>query len=1321
MKSKLNILIVPLLFVLFTALSYWNFSSYNSINKGNLFSSPELSMKGVEKEDRQESIKEMLAFQFNRLKDVKTNEMPKNFRQNELKFAEDLPSAKPQRLSKGGNTITTSAWLSEGPINQGGRTKAIVPDISNENILIAAAAAGGIWRSTDQGATWINTLSPSYIQNVTCLTQDTRAGKTNIWYAGTGELQSNTSFFFAGDGIFKSVDNGLTWHPLASTQVGTPQSFVSRFQVVWNIEIDKVHDLIYAAVAAGIYCSADGGDNWTLAITGSGNYTSISVNENGRAFAAIGDGDHNGIYYSDNGTNWTNITPSFWASKVYRIVTDVSKSNPNILYVLANTPGVGQPGDESEGTDGYISLWKFDASTSVWTNLTSNLPAYTAPVGGYTSQYGYDMLIKVKPNDENFVVIGGTNLFRTTDGFATKLTNADWIGGYAVVNDISQYENHHPDQHAFYYLNSNPNIVYSAHDGGISKSSDITASTISWSSLNPGYVTTQFWNVALDKAVSNGFILGGMQDNGTMVDQHAFTTSKWVSINSGDGTFAAIADHSKFFYTSSQNGNIYRMTVAGEWAYVTPANASNLLFVAPFILDPNNTDVMYLLDGNKIWRNSNLTEIPAYDDNPTNKNWILLNGSVTGSSATALAMSKSSNNLLYVGDDSGKLFKILDASNISSPFTEITGTNFPAGYISTIAVDPNNGNNVLVGFSNYNILSLFFSSNGGTSWTEVGGNLEENADGSGTGPSIRSVKILPVNDGYVYYAATSIGVFSTSSLNGRNTIWALEAPNSIGNTVVETMDIRELDGTVIAGTFGKGVYSTKVGSTSSAKPVTNVQSLTLKVHPGETGSTSFILSNEGTAPLTYNVSITGDLLVAPPINSYNQILKSNVNSKTKRKLSDFTTHHSSKLNRVKSNSGKVLNKSFNLLGSDILYLDDGNAEADNFVGWMNVSDFYWANVFFIPTSTYLLEEVEFFMRTENATSNNIYVGVFNSDGDELAGGNLNFDLSPDGTWYSVTVNPAINFNKGDTLSIMIGTLSSSIYTPAGVDISATTPNNSYYLDGTDWINLNTFSGYENGAFIIRAIGTASTVSNKPPVAVANVTPTQANVNTSISFNGASSHDDDGTITKYEWNFGDGANSNQATVQHSYSHANTYTYTLKVTDDKGATNQATGTVTISQTGSAKVIANPSSGSIDAGGSQTITLTLDAATIAEGSYNGEIKISTNGGNILLPIGYIVDVNEDAELPMEYTLKQNYPNPFNPSTIIEFAIPKSDDVSLKVYDLLGREVVTLVNKRLSAGNYKVKFDASTINKRIASGIYIYRLQTNEYSDTKKFILIK
>ncbi|MBX2976728.1 MAG: T9SS type A sorting domain-containing protein [Ignavibacteriaceae bacterium] len=90
---------------------------------------------------------------------------------------------------------------------------------------------------------------------------------------------------------------------------------------------------------------------------------------------------------------------------------------------------------------------------------------------------------------------------------------------------------------------------------------------------------------------------------------------------------------------------------------------------------------------------------------------------------------------------------------------------------------------------------------------------------------------------------------------------------------------------------------------------------------------------------------------------------------------------------------------------------------------------------------------------------------------------------------------------------------------------------------------------------------------------------------------------------------------------------------------------------------------------------------------------------------------------EKPTEYALYQNYPNPFNPTTTITYQIPKEGLVTLKIYDILGKEVTTLINEEKQAGKYSIEFNAS----KISSGVYLYELRSNEYKSTKKLMLMK
>lgn len=112
------------------------------------------------------------------------------------------------------------------------------------------------------------------------------------------------------------------------------------------------------------------------------------------------------------------------------------------------------------------------------------------------------------------------------------------------------------------------------------------------------------------------------------------------------------------------------------------------------------------------------------------------------------------------------------------------------------------------------------------------------------------------------------------------------------------------------------------------------------------------------------------------------------------------------------------------------------------------------------------------------------------------------------------------------------------------------------------------------------------------------------------------------------------------------------------------------------------------------------------------NGSGDISVNLTNITLPVHELT-----VGLPDRYELGQNYPNPFNPKTIIYFQLPMSNYVKLIVYDVMGREVATLVNEQLNSGTYEIEWDASDY----PSGIYFYTLSTGNFTETKRMVMIK
>ena len=116
-----------------------------------------------------------------------------------------------------------------------------------------------------------------------------------------------------------------------------------------------------------------------------------------------------------------------------------------------------------------------------------------------------------------------------------------------------------------------------------------------------------------------------------------------------------------------------------------------------------------------------------------------------------------------------------------------------------------------------------------------------------------------------------------------------------------------------------------------------------------------------------------------------------------------------------------------------------------------------------------------------------------------------------------------------------------------------------------------------------------------------------------------------------------------------------------------------------------------------------------------HNGDISYSYT----IDSSGTITNVSDLSTQPEKYSLNQNYPNPFNPETNIKYSIPKGNNVQLKVYDIMGREVISLVNEYQQAGTYTVSFNADKLS--LSSGIYFYKIQTGEFTKSMKMILLK
>lgn len=777
------------------------------------------------------------------LHDPATGRVPDDIRNRELNFARTLPKKRAALMKGNGEAALT--WESRGPRNVGGRTRALGIDRTNPLVMHAGGVSGGMWRSVNGGGSWSKVGPGNELQSVTCVVQDRRPGRSATWFYGTGELRGNSAAggggsLYRGDGIYRSINNGLSWTQIPSTSTNNVL-FDQPFDYVWNLALsqaDTVQTILVAATIGGIQRSTDGGQSWTRALgadvsTSNGpRYTDVVVNLGGVFYATCSSRDMNlgltatdaGIWRSTDGITWTNITPNGFPSDFSRVVAAIAPSNENVVYF------VGETVDEPQGSfpTGH-GIWKYTylggngaGVNGTWFDRSVNLPSESGLTGNavFGTQQSYDLVAAVHPTNENMLIVGAINLYRSPDAFATS---GNWtrIGGYASAGTYNRYPDNHPDHHALVFHPNLPNVLYNGNDGGVFRTDNVLNSAVSWTPLNDGYLTTQFYTVAIDPVTSgHTFVMGGMQDNGTWYATTTNDLNPWLEIAGGDGAFCAIEPGAVNSYISLQNGVVYRLTPTTN-GRVDPTGGSGYLFVNPFILDPSDPKKMYLAGGSTLWRNNNLSGIAMGSSNTTSTNWKQLTQTgLTGGSITAIGASYRQPNVVYYGTSNGRIHRLSNAHLDNATVTDIwSGKGLPsAGYIGAIAVHPHDENRVLMAVANYSVPSIFWTTNGGTTWTDVSGNLEERRNGTGNGPSVRWVAILPDTTAPFFFAGTSTGLYSTRLLADTSTVWEQEGPNEIGSHVVTMVQARGSDGLVAVGTHGGGTFSAQASVVAPPVP-----------------------------------------------------------------------------------------------------------------------------------------------------------------------------------------------------------------------------------------------------------------------------------------------------------------------------------------------------------------------------------------------------------------------------------------------------------------------------------------------------------------------
>jgi hypothetical protein len=881
-------------------------------------------------------IEARMKYEYDMLKDPRTGKIPEGIFEQEKAFARTLPVRSYGDVAATGvngtnRTEVLNTYIPAGPNNIGGRTRAVEYDLryATTKVIIAGCVSGGIMRSADGGNTWTLVTPQNEIHNLTALAQDPRPGFQDTWYAGGGEPYGNTAgeigATFMGYGVWKSTNNGVSWtrQTLTVTDIngtvitgGTLEAFDHPFDFVHRIRINPVNGDVYIAAHRRLIRSSDGGTSFQTVFAGtqgaiaSGGQMDVAITGTGKVFLAVNGGfpeqTLRGVWVSPSGNQntFTRIaggqtlgtdSVAGWRANSYtilsgsttpepkRILLTLAPSNNNIAYVFyengLSSDAVASGGNLKPEAD----LYRLDinGSTYTWSNRSANMPDIA---GGnlsgsdpLTVQGGYDMEVTVKPDNPNVVFVGGTNLYRSTDGFATT-SNTAWIGGYVTNFQYSQYANSHADIHRLVFSPASTTQAICANDGGIQETTDIMATAsaaapVTWRVL-PNYQTLQCYNVAIDPGTGRNNFASGSQDNGVRFRDKTgvLGTAPADSNNhrllfSADGAYVGISldnNGTQYLYESIQLGRLYRARLASNFTGGTEITPTGLTtsstdagedqfgeFVTNLRLESDNSNNLYYVNFNRLFRTTTASTV-------TSSSWTELTGVSAAVDPTdptggrnvgirGMGFSRgpyTSSHVLYLGTTNGKIFRLDDPQNVAATArpVNITPTGL-SGNVQDIAVNPNNDDEVIAVVSNYGVTGIWWTKNGKSAsptW--------KNAEGNLTLPSFRSCAIVVKKDAAnqpvtEYYVGTSIGLYSTSNLGtvldaNQTPQWQREGGSLLNFAVITSLAYRPVDNVLLVGTHGNGMFYTFLGTpnytpnlNTSVPPVTNDRSFIRTVYP----------------------------------------------------------------------------------------------------------------------------------------------------------------------------------------------------------------------------------------------------------------------------------------------------------------------------------------------------------------------------------------------------------------------------------------------------------------------------------------------------------
>lgn len=416
-------------------------------------------------------------------------------------------------------SLPPSNWEPVGPFthtNTGswssgqGRVNVVAVDPSNPTTIYIGAPAGGIWKSTNSGSSWIP-LSDELPQiGVSGIAVDPT--NSNIIYIATGDRDASDTYSV---GVLKSTNGGISWNT-------TGLSFTGTSNFAGDLIIHPTNNqIILCATSAGVYRTIDGGTTWT--VEQSGDFSQGSIRFKPTDPTIVYATSNNKFYKSTNtGDTFTNITSGLSASgSTGRMILDVTPANSNYVYILSvNT---------SNALNGIYQSTNSGTSFNKTSGTTDILES---------TQSWYDLALAVSPTNANVLFTGCLNIWKSSNSGSSVTKVNNWSAPSTPTYT-------HADIHFLQFLNGK---LYCGSDGGVYVSED---NGLSFNDLTGGLQISQFYKISVSKQ-SSGKMVGGLQDNGG----YAFSNAGWKNFYGADGMDAAVSQsNSNLYYGFIQFGN----------------------------------------------------------------------------------------------------------------------------------------------------------------------------------------------------------------------------------------------------------------------------------------------------------------------------------------------------------------------------------------------------------------------------------------------------------------------------------------------------------------------------------------------------------------------------------------------------------------------------------------------------------------------------------------------------------------------------------------------------------------------------------------------